>query len=524
MPFESLSYRHTITVPQFPQRWLPLIHLYDPDLPLFPIYYFHVLPENVAVGDRPTDTQRAFGYVEKINLDDQNNLNVTIVVNKDLSNTINQVYVGPVRNEVCERLGLCNPVRVTDITGALTGLTLANQVLIEIWHRVVANSYDNMLPFGKLWDEVLGLTRFVASWNSPGGRKGELIQTHYFMTRFGEQIQSSGGIPQVDFYLLPTIRELLDRNNPLNSFPKFSDLLAVSDAFQTNYCGVKNLGGAVISRFLNPRGGKFNTEGILSILNGVHMAHQLRPSAIECFNTFDKGPQRTVIYLMLLSDIRNGRLNPAALTAAQMGSIYDGLANTYQSPKAIAIYAQQSFGNPTTMPVDIWIDTFLQWPLAIFPKKNRYEIDLFSLSNNLGKVERLIWVTAQARKVHSRACDDALWCLKYSSSREPRGANPFSCNICLPSIRNVCPAYNLIRDQYIVFNTARTAQDTFEIRTSANNNATPNQRFIRCSGKSIEIDIIDDFSPDDDPGGFAPYPARGHNGQRITVQDFVSIY
>ena len=114
---------------------------------------------------------------------------------------------------------------------------------------------------------------------------------------------------------------------------------------------------------------------------------------------------------MMLDDIRKGRLNPAVLTPVQCGSIYDGLwaTSTYQSPKVIEIYAQQSFGNTSAMPIDTWIATFLRWPLTVQPTvkvTNLYQY-IFSNSQNLGKVERLLWVAGQARKVHSSACNDA---------------------------------------------------------------------------------------------------------------------
>lgn len=67
MPFESLSFRHTFHFADIPHRWLPLISLYDPDLPLFPIYYFHLLRNNLTPGARPLITDRAFGYVEHLN-------------------------------------------------------------------------------------------------------------------------------------------------------------------------------------------------------------------------------------------------------------------------------------------------------------------------------------------------------------------------------------------------------------------------------------------------------------------------
>ncbi len=527
MPFESLSCRYIINIPSFPQRWLPLIYLYDPDLPLFPIYYFHVLPDNLS-RPRPLDNERAYGYVEKASLTG-NEIEITIVCNKDLDDPANQDYLTPVIEAVCERFGLRNPVTREDIRNVFSPpLNNANAVLTEIWQRVISNTYNDLLPFGKLWDEVLGLTRFVASWNSPSGRKGELVQTHYFLSKFGVKIQSSGSIPPVDFYLLPTIQELTDINNPLTGFPQYADLVQVAGLIQNNYCSLIKVGDIRLSKFRNPYGGKLNTEKILDILNGSSMPHRYRSLAVECFNTFDKGPQRTIMFLIMLDDIRNGRLNPSILNSSQLGSIYDGLArtSTYQSPKVIHIYAQQSFGNQSAMPIDTWIGTFFKWPLSIYPHgKNRDHYHyIFSNSRNLGKVERLLWVTSQARKVHSSACNDALWCIKYSSTGKPRGANPLSCNICMDAIRNCCPAFVRIRNERVCFNSNRTGGTAFEIKTSAQNNSTPNQAFIHCTGKSIYNEIFDDFSPADNPDGFAPFPDPHHNGTVITVDDFVRIY
>ena len=138
-------------------------------------------------------------------------------------------------------------------------------------NRVVTYSYDNILPFGRLWDEVLGLTRFVASWYSSGGRKGELIQTHYFASKFGERIQSSGSIAGIDFYLLPTINELLDTSNPLSIFPNFAKLVDVANLFQHNNCTLLNINGLQISKFTKTTLGSFNTAQILTLLKAAYI-------------------------------------------------------------------------------------------------------------------------------------------------------------------------------------------------------------------------------------------------------------
>jgi len=523
--FESLSFRHCFTINSFPERWLPLIHLYDADLPLFPIYYFHAINDQLSAGQRPSYTDRIFGYIEKINSLGSGVVEIHIVTNKDLTIARNNNYLGIAEREINERLGISNPVTINDISTAFTApLNYANPILAELWNRVVLNTYDNMLPFGRLWDEVLGLTRFVASWYS-SGRKSELIQTHYFVSKFGQRIQSAANIPQIDFYLLPTISELLDSSNPLTIFPKYSGLIAIANAFQQNNCTTIPVGNINLSKFNHRIPGKLNTAGILNLLRQAYIPQSLRELAIECFNTFDKGPQRTVIFLLMLSDLRNGRLLPSTLSNSTLGSIYDGLARSYQSPKVIQIYAQQCFGVTEALPIDTWIETFLQWPLNIYknlPRRNRH-VYLFSHSNNLGKAERLLWVSAQARKVHSSACNDAIWCTKLASDRTARGANPLACKICLSSIRAVCPSFNDIRNKEVVFNgTANSNQ--FLITTSSNNNTTAGQKFLSCEGQSIYREILDDFSPSDSPTGLAQFPSPNHNGSILTVEQFINMY
>lgn len=528
MAFESLSYRCNIPLEGFPARWLPLVHPYDPDLPLFPIYYFHSLPLGLASDHRPGQTERVFGYMERLNLSDDGHVSATVVTNKDLNNSQNASYAQAAVKAVQERLGLNDPVTKVDVINCfLPPLDHANAVLGEIWERVVSEAYGGKLPFGRLWDEVFGLARFVASFNSQSGRKGELIQTHYFASRFGERIQAGGGIPQVDFFLFPTIQELRDVGNPLANFPKFATLAELTVEFRRLFCDDLPIDGLKFSRFKNPAGGKFNTTSFFGLVDQLNWS--LRPALTECFNAFGKGPPRTLVFLMMLHDLRFGQIDHAQISSAQSGSIYNGMKGSYQSPKVIQIYSQQCFGNANAMPIDTWVETFLQWPLVAWPTGSNPHKSLFVQSKNLGKVERLIWVAAQARKVHSSACDNALWCLKKSSGDEEadsvaRGANPLACNICLPAIRNVCPAYNRIKNATVCFNRAQQPGELFSIQTSTNNNTTPNQTFTVCRGKSIYGDVVDDFSPKDDPEGFAPFPDPSHGGTDISVDEFVRFY
>lgn len=525
MPFESLSFRVSLPLEGLPDRWIPLIHLYDADLPLFPIYYFHATPSALPSGARPTEIDRVFGYVERINIDTNGNVCAVVVTNKDLDHVCNSAFRTAALASIRDRIGLNDPVTIEDVRNSFTDgeLQQANLVLAEIWQRVVARAYGNKLPFGRLWDEVLGLARFVASFRSQSGRKGELIQTHYFARAFGHAIQTGGGIPPTDFYLLPTIGEITDAENPLTAFPQFARLISVAQTFQSSHCDTVAFDGLNLSRFHNPGGGTLNTEKLLALFDGFGFRD--RPIALECFNAFGKGTQRPVLFLLMLADLREGRLQPEALSSPQCGSIYESLGSTYQSPKVIEIYAQQSFGNAHAMPIDTWVETFLKWPLKVRPVDARrgWIRTLFSSATKLGKVERLIWITAQARKVHSSACNDAVWCIKKASVGLARGANPLACAVCASAIRSVCPAYISIQDSLVVFNPDHE-NATFIIETTEHNNTAQSQGFVKCTGTSIYEPISDDFTPADDPQGFAPFPHRDHHGATMSVAGFVARY
>ena len=68
--FEGLAYSNTIEIEDFPEKWVPLIYPYDPDLPLFPIYYFHELLVENWDEYRPSETDRVYGYMNNYNFQD----------------------------------------------------------------------------------------------------------------------------------------------------------------------------------------------------------------------------------------------------------------------------------------------------------------------------------------------------------------------------------------------------------------------------------------------------------------------
>ena len=81
-------------------------------------------------------------------------------------------------------------------------------------------------------------------------------------------------------------------------------------------------------------------------------------------------------------------------------------------PKIWSMVLQQGFGNPGAIPIDNWIETFYSIPLKIDSKE-----DFLNSFQGMGKLERMLWVTAQARKTNMFSIFNWVWCLKYGTGK-----------------------------------------------------------------------------------------------------------
>ncbi|MDX1460584.1 MAG: hypothetical protein R3348_05955 [Xanthomonadales bacterium] len=521
MPFESISQRHTFQFDDFPERWLPLIYLYDPDLPLFPVYYFHVLDPKDYSGRRPRNDERAYGFISHVRFAGST-LEVEVATNKNLSDSQNQSLRNRVQEEVSNLLGVADSISVQEMSSAFhADLENANSLLTELWHKVIDPAFGGTLPFGRMWDGVYGVARWVASWNSDGGRKGELIQLHDFCRSFGEKIATGNGI-HADFYLLPSWDEFRSTENPLNEFKRFRKLMKAAGWFVESYCHRIQVGNNAYSSFDRssfPGTRNLSNPDIREFFENTCPSEH-REALSNNWSVFNRGPQRSVFALMMFDDLRNLRWSPTQIDWEEAGKLYRELGGSYQSAKVIELYAQLSFGNKSVLPIDVWIRTFLRYPLGFKRWKNQKEV--LSQSEIWGRIERLIWSSVQGRKVHTSYCGDILWCIRYGDTdKEIRGANPFSCKICSEVIRDVCPSYAAIKDKPVHFNPSRQIpDDSFLVTTSAGNNSSSGQRFVYCSGDGIS----DMYSVNDKPEEFSDYPQSGHDGRPISVSTFISKY
>jgi hypothetical protein len=134
----------------------------------------------------------------------------------------------------------------------------------------------------------------------------------------------------MDFYLLPTFEEVTDPNNTPSLFPKYQALSDAAEDFHRAFCTVGSIAsGLTFSKFNRPFTGTLDTDKLMKCITSLS-SNSLDP-LIHCFNAFDKGPLRTIMFLQMLNDIRDGRLVPQKLISPHFGLIYDKLRGFYHA-------------------------------------------------------------------------------------------------------------------------------------------------------------------------------------------------
>jgi hypothetical protein len=200
----------------------------------------------------------------------------------------------------------------------------------------------------------------------------------------------------------------------LNLFSRFADLVNASQRFCTQYCPTTvavpvlpagSIKFSVFDREAFKLPGKYlDNETMLTVMNREN--GRAKEALFENHSAFNRGAHRSVIAMMMIHDLRMGYWHPDNFTPDVCANLYTLLkrARSWQAPKVIQLYAQQCFGAHSVLPIDTWIEAFLKWPLG-FDIKKHWHKELFNCSDVWGKIERLIWLAAQARKVHSSVAE-----------------------------------------------------------------------------------------------------------------------
>lgn len=505
---ESVKYHSFIKISRFPIAWIPLIQLFDPYLPQFPIFYIHKIIKGNRIYGFPV-------FFDVLNMRRENcDLRFFFLSNKNIDRSSDiKKNIGI---ELAERIGLINKITLRDLISSCKGDKNLERMISELWNKNIKKAYGNCLPFGRLYEELFSIIRFTAAFNPSSGRKSEMQMVYDFISNYGERISVNPPWGHLEFFLLPTYENLLD--GKLDEFPRFKKLYAVMMKFFKNfYTEELELGKIKIKllpsgTFLTTSNGdqfRAKTENLRENGKITSQEKQIMDFLLDAFNRY---PPRVRIFITFICNISQKNdyrhWGKDALKKLYFGD-YKGKG---MSPKVLSCFLQQGFGNPEFVPIDNWIEAFYRLVFNIGSKE-----EFLNKFSKIGRLERLFWILSQARKTNSQLVFDQLWCVKYGTPNDQlRGPNPLSCYFC--SLRNSCSGFASIKKEraYITDDIKKIELEKitdcrFIVEAE---NKTPKKVYI--IGSRGTLNLIDIYS-----GYFLHGKTVKRIGYSVTVQDFI---
>lgn len=446
----SIEHETVISLESIPLQWISLVDLYNTSLPQFPLKYVHVIHNG----------ERIFGFPFSYDLSRGSKGSVTwkfkFLSNVPLTGSKREC----VKAELRHRLGAENPVVRGDIEGCCPENDSKRSLLLEIWDAFVTPMYGGSLPFGRFYDGVYSFARCAAAFIPQSGRKSESQMLYDFIRHYGEKVSIVKPWDFLEFFLLPTYDELLKRD--LDNFPTYKILQNSIDKFAARYFTRRFITQRLSLRTVGPRITDLDGHDLLSpngmrdlttflVDKGTFTIEEKREFDF-LIDAFNRLATRALGFIGLSCNAKpeNDFRTWSGLRFKQFYVRAEKERTVGIYPKIWGMILQQGFGNPEVIPIDVWIESFYRVPLQI-DSKERF-LESFA---GIGKLERMIWVTVQARKTNMYSIFDWLWCLKYgtgkttkeitgSNTRRLRLANPLSCLHC--PLKKSCLAYSEIDD------------------------------------------------------------------------------
>ncbi|WP_099363780.1 hypothetical protein [Fredinandcohnia onubensis] len=443
---EPIRYESIIKIEDIPLQWISKFELYYPDLPGFPIVYVHILMDDI----------RVFGFPVSVNFDIHENscdANVLFLCNKDIDN--DTTLKEAVSDELKERFGSKDRIGLDDILEGCNGNEVYKEFFTDLWTYISA-TYGETIPYGKFYDEIYSIIRFVSAWQPKTGRQSEMRMLYNFLSIFGERINVEGKWQDIDFFLLPNYTDV--KNKSFDEYPKFKILFSAMEKIWneqfTKTVGFDYRANGGIQTFENkvmrrawPQFKDGFIEKISSVLYSENKISLDEKLALErLVDAFNRHAWRAAYFI---SSIMTTYLKDYYSWDKEFFIAYykDNLktGRVGNSPKVIACFLQQGFKQKEFIPIDTWVKTFYEEVLAI-----ESEVDFFNEFGNLGKIERVIWLASQANKTNILNFFDMLWCQRFGTTgnTELRGPNPIACYEC--KLRSTCPSYSGVKNESVL--------------------------------------------------------------------------
>ena len=199
----KLDYVHQVQFNKIPLAWTNRFEFFTPDLEHFPLMYVH----------RSTENGRLFGFPFSIDVGEiygnSCDISILFVCNQPQGNTYFDLII---KDELSNRIGIANAVSRPDIDNICVGKTEYKEMLEDLWRGRIEKVYGDMIPHGRIYDEIFGIVRFSASGVAPRlGKTSELRMTYWFLKEIGQPVMIQGDASIFDFcefYLLPSMEEI----------------------------------------------------------------------------------------------------------------------------------------------------------------------------------------------------------------------------------------------------------------------------------------------------------------------------
>lgn len=439
----QLNHKTEIEINGIPIQWIPKIELYYPDLPQFPIMYIHAQINNNRLVACPV----AVSYEI---IQDKCNAKFLVFTNLEPEAEV----ADKIKDEIENRIGFSNPVNKQTVIDCCKGQPEFINILTDVW-QYIEKSYGPSIPYGRFYEEMFSIPRFVAAWVPKTGRQSEMRMLYNFMSEFGEEVYLPPDWDHLEYYIIPSYTDVI--NNDYSDFPNFKKLYsAMKKIFELDFSNSITIDEVTFKvmpkawekkkdEFIENVSGKYYSTGQLTETDKYYLE-----LLVDAFN---RHPWRAAFFISAFMNIEN--TDYRTWSKNFFNTFYrKGNKLVGYSEKVIACFLQQGFGKEEIIPVDTWIKTFYQFPLGI--RKMPTFFDSFDM---LGKLERVIWLASQSNKTNMKNFFDILWCQRYGTigNRELRGVNPLACSIC--SLSTTCVGLSKIKNERVLISNTLKPED-----------------------------------------------------------------
>jgi len=478
---EPIQYEHLYVFENIPLQWIQSFEIFYPDLKNFPVTYVHV----------KTDSGRAYGFPVNISIFDSKqgkcSIKVTFLCNKKQSD---KEFEQIIKKELEGRFGISNPLTYEDIDNCTSDERMKDFLKI-IWKKA-SLLFGESYPYGKLFDEMYSIIRFVAAWNPKTGKQSEMRAVYNFQSLFGEKIEIQGDWSFLDFFLIPTYEEV--QKLSVADFPKFQEMYQSLEKIWPIHWKLKGTYKITCNtchkEFANQ---KYTIDDVKNLIQEkkkgkTHGGHDfsILKEGIEMFaadggwgdnigefdqkfakvweekgiidsrqrhvlnklvSAFNRSPGRTTYFVWALMSINQKPYqNYDKEHYVEFYKLAEKTNFIGVSQKVVGCFLQQGFEHEQMIPIDTWVESFHKGPLGIESK-----FDFFNSFSMLGKLERMIWQVSQAKKTNADPLMNVLWCMRFGETGNNviRFANPLSCYAC-EFHKQGCLGFENIRNKMVL--------------------------------------------------------------------------